>query len=122
MGIALSGLLCGACASFEAVNQPIAAVEPSAGMNQVRQQRGLLALPTRFGLSSGPAVVDNVGALERLNCTVLGDTVNTASRLAAINARYGTSALATEPLGRAAGPQFAWRRIDHVAERASPKA
>ncbi|WP_299472061.1 adenylate/guanylate cyclase domain-containing protein [uncultured Roseibium sp.] len=36
---------------------------------------------TRIGIHSGPAVVGNVGALDRWNYTVVGDTVNAAERL-----------------------------------------
>ncbi len=72
------------------------------------------ALTTHFGLCTGEAVVGNVGAPERLSYTALGDTVNTASRLEALNVRYGTRALATESVVSASGSTFAWRRIDRV--------
>jgi len=84
--------------------------------------RGLPALPTRFGLNAGPAVVGNVGAPDRLNYTVLGDTVNMASRLEALNGRYGTSILATGKVVEAAGPEFAWRRVDRVAVKGKTEA
>ncbi len=78
------------------------------------QKSGLPALRTRFGLCTGHAVVGNVGAPERLSYTALGDTVNMASRLEALNARYGTEILATESVVDAVGTRFVWRRIDRV--------
>ena len=43
----------------------------------------------RIGLNSGPAVVGDVGSPEQSNHTVIGDTVNVASRLESSLARPG---------------------------------
>jgi adenylate cyclase len=109
----------------QARNAVAAVLRCSARLDELNEewgQRGLPALPTRFGLCTGPAVVGNVGSPARLNYTVLGDTVNTAARLEAINKRYGTTVLATESVVRAAGPEFAWRRVDHVAVKGKSAA
>ena len=91
-------------------------------LNEAWEKRGLPSLPTRFGLNAGRVVVGNIGSPNRLNYTVLGDTVNMASRLEALNARYGTSVLATETVVQAAGPGFSWRRIDRVAVKGKSEA
>ena len=83
-------------------------------LNAEWQARGLPVLHTRFGLSTGNAVVGNVGAPERLNYTVLGDTVNTASRVEALNRYYGTIVLATETTKALTGDRYVWRIIDAV--------
>lgn len=49
--------------------------------NASRRQQGLPPIRMRVGLHSGPAVVGNIGAPERMNYTVVGDTVNTAQRM-----------------------------------------
>jgi len=49
--------------------------------NASRQRQGLAPIRMRVGLHSGPAVVGNIGAPERMNYTVVGDTVNTAQRM-----------------------------------------
>jgi adenylate cyclase len=49
--------------------------------NASRRDRGLMPVRMRLGLHSGPVVVGNIGAPERMNYTVVGDTVNTAQRM-----------------------------------------
>jgi len=49
--------------------------------NASRRAQGLAPIKMRLGLHNGPAVVGNIGAPERMNYTVVGDTVNTANRM-----------------------------------------
>lgn len=76
--------------------------------------RGLAALPTRFGLASGEALIGNVGAASRLVYTAMGDTVNLASRLEGLGRAYGVSVIAAAPTREAAGSGFVWRTLDKV--------
>lgn len=49
--------------------------------NADRRSRGEIEIITGTGLHAGPAIVGNIGSEERLEYTVIGDTVNTASRV-----------------------------------------
>jgi PAS domain S-box-containing protein len=49
--------------------------------NQARAEKGLSPVHIRIGLHYGPVVLGDVGTKEYVEFTVIGDTVNTASRL-----------------------------------------
>ncbi len=49
--------------------------------NRARAPRGEDPIHVRIGLHTGPVVVGNIGSKSRVNYTVVGDTVNAASRL-----------------------------------------
>ena len=51
---------------------------------------GLPILKFRAGIHSGPCLVGNFGCSHRVAYTCLGDTVNLASRLEALNKKFGT--------------------------------
>ena len=84
------------------------------GLNQTWRTQGLPELPTRFGLATGPVVVGNMGAPTRLAYTVLGDTVNLASRLEGLNKVYGTSILVDIATQQAGEDGYVWRHLDRI--------
>jgi class 3 adenylate cyclase len=63
-----------------AVETALAMAAALDSMNAHRRAKGLPLLRQRIGLHSGPALVGNVDAGGRMEFTVIGDTVNRATR------------------------------------------
>jgi len=68
----------------------------------------------RMGLATGEVVVGTIGAPTAKSFTVIGDTVNLASRLEGINKVYGTRIIVAEDTFRLAQAAIEAREIDLI--------
>ncbi|GEM_PF-3208862 len=66
----------------------------------------------RYGLNTGPAIVGNMGATDKINYTAIGDTVNLASRLEGANKQYGTELMISEETYAQAKDHVEARELD----------
>ncbi len=73
-----------------------------------------LTIRMRAGLCSGPAVVGNMGSKNRMDYTMMGDTVNTAARLEGVNKVYGTFSMISETTYEAAKAIIFARELDAI--------
>jgi adenylate cyclase len=75
---------------------------------------GLPVVNVRMGIASGEVTVGNIGSETSRGYTVIGDTVNLASRLEQANKFYGTRILVSEATRNLAGDTLAFREIDSL--------
>jgi adenylate cyclase len=71
--------------------------------NDEREKLNLPIVKVRVGINSGPAVVGNVGTEKRVDYTVLGSSVNIASRLESGVAKPGQLVISQNTLDRVMG-------------------
>ena len=73
------------------------------------KKQGKPALEVRIGLNTGVMIVGNMGGRDRFDYTVIGDSVNLASRLEGANKQYGSSIMISD---------FTYQHVkEHVAVR-----
>lgn len=60
-------------------------------------------------------MVGNIGSEKQFNYTVLGDTVNLASRLEATGKEYGVNIIIAASTRLAIGDEFLLRELDYIA-------
>jgi adenylate cyclase len=98
-----------AARALRAARELLAAV---ARLNAAWDSRGLPKLGMRVGIATGPAVVGNVGSHTKFNYTVMGDTVNLASRVEGAAKVCHTASLITDGTATAAAGAVPLRELD----------
>jgi len=90
-------------------------------LNEELEKKGMLKLHARCGLNTGPMNVGNMGSSQKFNYTVMGDSVNLASRLEGANKQYGTYLMVSESTYTAAKDEIEVRELDLLRVKGKAK-
>jgi class 3 adenylate cyclase len=97
-------------------------IEKLSDLQHQWEGRGLPPLKCRIGLHTGNVLVGNLGSIKRINYTVIGDTVNLASRLEGLNKQYGTYIMISEDLYLKVKDELLCRPLDLVSVKGRTNA
>jgi len=108
-------------APFQAEDDADRAVLTAQGMlieleklNARRAEEGLMAIHIGVGIAMGRVIVGNIGSPKRMEYTVIGDSVNLASRLEGATKYYGAGILVSESLVRNLKKPMLMRETDQL--------
>ncbi len=99
---------------YNACRGALAVQDCMARLRENWKLRGLPELHVRVGMSSGVALVGNMGSQQRFDYTMIGDMVNLAARLEGSAGSYGIGILISHALAERVRDRFLVREIDAV--------
>jgi adenylate cyclase len=94
-----------------------AAIEMQKKLVEMREKwksEGRDELHVRMGINTGLVVVGNMGSTSRMDYTMMGDTVNLASRLEGVNKVYGTEIMISNFTYEDVRDSFSVRELDLI--------
>jgi len=105
-------------ACFAAIEMRKISHKLSEKFSDIAQFRGLI---TRIGINTGDMITGNMGSEQLFDYTGIGDNMNLAARLEALNKYYNSEILISEATKNDLNESFICREIDNVAVKGKEK-
>lgn len=102
---------------LNAVDSAVAMSSMLVAINERRAARGGVDLRLGVGIASGEVVAGTIGSPKRMDYTVIGDSVNLASRLEKITKTYGVGIVVCEDTAKAVAGAHRLRELDIIRVR-----
>jgi len=102
----------------DALSSVISGLKMAEGLERFNREQISLGAPEfhiGVGINFGEVTVGNIGCDKKMNYTVIGDTVNLASRLEGLTKMYHQPILITESVVEKIDGTLPWRTVDKVA-------
>jgi adenylate cyclase len=91
-------------------------------LNEDWKARGMLELAFGIGINHGEVIVGNLGSSEKMELTVIGDSVNLASRLEGLTKKYHVDLLLGGEMARLVGETYILRTVALIQVKGKTKA
>lgn len=106
----------------QAVRTALAMLESLRKLNEQWQSRGLPQWVIGVGINQGEAIAGNIGSNEKMDLTVIGDAVNTASRLEGLTKKYHVPLLIGPTVAAQVKEHFYLQSVDRAAAKGKTNA